>query len=176
MMVTKGPPAPTSRHILWSRFSPLPAVAGGGCSITAIRLEGVEPSLAPSAWAVGGALPGLEIIATLHDEDTARLWRWIRDAEAFAPDGRQLWRLSLAPMSGPVLRDAALAVGGGKILAIGNPLQVIAAYPAARVHKFDDTILLPGPDGPSAQVSTKAGELHSAFRDRYLRSELPESR
>jgi hypothetical protein len=25
-----------------------------------------------------------------------------------------------------------------------------------------NTILLPGPDGPSAQVSTKAGELHTS--------------
>jgi aminodeoxyfutalosine deaminase len=50
----------------------------------------------------------------------------------------------IAPMSGPLLRDAAIAIGRGKILAIGNPMQVIASYPLARVTKFDDTILLPG--------------------------------
>ncbi len=50
----------------------------------------------------------------------------------------------IAPMSGPLLRDAAMAIAGGKILAIGNPMQVIRANPNARVTKLDNTLILPG--------------------------------
>jgi glycolate oxidase FAD binding subunit len=81
--------------------APVSAVAGAGGSITALRIEGVGPSMTPSARAVGGALPGLSPVGQLDAEDTARLWRWTRDAEAFATGARQVWRLSLPPMSGP---------------------------------------------------------------------------
>ena len=86
--------------------APVAAVTEGGCSVTAIRIEGVEPSISPSAWAVAAALPGLTLIDRLDDDETARLWRWIRDAEAFAGGERQIWRLSLAPMSGPAAVSA----------------------------------------------------------------------
>jgi glycolate oxidase FAD binding subunit len=86
--------------------APIAAVAAAGGAITAIRIEGVGPSMTPSAWAVGGALSGLTMIDQLDAEDTARLWRWIRDAEAFAADARQVWRLSAPPMSGPAAVQA----------------------------------------------------------------------
>jgi glycolate oxidase FAD binding subunit len=96
---------------------PIAAIAAAGGPITALRLEGVEPSLEPSALAVAAALGGLEIIDTLQDEDTARLWRWIRDVEAFAGDARQVWRLSLAPLAGPAAVEA-----------IAREMQVEACY------------------------------------------------
>ncbi|MDR3510057.1 MAG: hypothetical protein P4L73_00350, partial [Caulobacteraceae bacterium] len=80
------------------------AAAGG--AITALRIEGVGPSMTPSAWAVGGALPGLTLADQLDAAQTARLWRWIADAAAFAGDARQVWRLSLAPMAGPAAVEA----------------------------------------------------------------------
>jgi glycolate oxidase FAD binding subunit len=79
---------------------PVAMVNEGGCAVTALRIEGVEASLTPSAWSVGGALKGAQIAGVLDDADTDRLWRFIRDVEAFAGDERQVWRLSLAPMSG----------------------------------------------------------------------------
>ncbi len=90
--------------------APVAQVAGVGGAVTAIRIEGVGPAMTPSAWSVGGALPGLTIIEQLDAETTARLWRWIRDAEAFAGDARQVWRLSLAPMAGPAAVEAIGAV------------------------------------------------------------------
>lgn len=86
--------------------APVAAVAEGGCSITAIRIEGVEPSMTPSAFAIAGALPGLTLLDPLNAEDSARLWRWIRDVEAFAGDGRQVWKLSLPPMAAPGVVEA----------------------------------------------------------------------
>jgi glycolate oxidase FAD binding subunit len=86
--------------------APVAAVAAAGGAVTALRIEGVGPAMTPSAWSVGGALSGLEMVDQLDAEATARLWRWIRDAGAFAGDGRQVWRLSLAPMSGPAAVEA----------------------------------------------------------------------
>jgi glycolate oxidase FAD binding subunit len=86
--------------------APIPAVAGFGGAVTAIRIEGVAPAMTPSAWAVCGALPDLALAHELDGEDTARLWRWVRDVEAFAGDARQVWRLSLAPMAGPAAVEA----------------------------------------------------------------------
>jgi glycolate oxidase FAD binding subunit len=86
--------------------APVAKVAAGGCSMTVLRIEGVAPALTPSAWAVGGALPGLELHGQLGPAETETLWRWIRDVGPFAGDARQVWRLALAPMAGPAAVEA----------------------------------------------------------------------
>ena len=86
--------------------APVAKVAAGGCSMTVIRIEGVAPAMTPSAWAVAGALPGLEPHGQLDADETEVLWRWIRDVGAFAGDARQVWRLALAPMAGPAAVEA----------------------------------------------------------------------
>jgi glycolate oxidase FAD binding subunit len=86
--------------------APVASVAEGGCPITAIRIEGVGPSMTPSALAIAGALAGLNLLGPLDAEDSARLWRWIRDVEAFAGDVRQVWKLSVPPMAAPGVVEA----------------------------------------------------------------------
>ena len=86
--------------------APVSAVSAAGRAITALRIEGVGPSMTPSARAVSGSLSDLTMLDTLGGEDTARLWRWIRDAEALAAGARQVWRLSVPPMSGPAAVEA----------------------------------------------------------------------
>jgi glycolate oxidase FAD binding subunit len=81
--------------------APAAAVAEAGGPVTLIRIEGVGAAMTPAAFAVAGALPGLVLGDRLDAGDTERLWRWVRDVEAFAGDARQVWRLSLAPMDGP---------------------------------------------------------------------------
>jgi glycolate oxidase FAD binding subunit len=84
---------------------PIPAVAGADHALTALRIEGVAPSIEASARAIRDALPDLDLARRLDGAGTEALWRWIRDVGAFHGDDRQVWRLSLAPMDGP----AALA-------------------------------------------------------------------
>ena len=86
--------------------APVAAVTEGGCAITAIRIEGVGPSMTPSAFAIAGALPGLTLLDPLNAEDSARLWRWVGNVEAFAGDARQVWKLSLPPMAAPGVVEA----------------------------------------------------------------------
>jgi cytosine/adenosine deaminase-related metal-dependent hydrolase len=50
----------------------------------------------------------------------------------------------VAPMDVPPLRDAAIAVGDGLVVAVGPAKQVAAAYPDARVTDLGDSIVLPG--------------------------------
>lgn len=91
--------------------APLARLASAGAGVTLLRIEGVAPALASAAAAIGRAVPGLEAGARLDGEETARLWRWVRDVEAFAADGdaRQVWRLSVAPMDGPAAVAAVRA-------------------------------------------------------------------
>jgi glycolate oxidase FAD binding subunit len=81
--------------------APVAEVSGAGGAITAIRIEGVAPAMSANARAVGDAASGLPMIGQLEASETASLWRWIRDVEAFAGDDRQVWRLSLAPTDAP---------------------------------------------------------------------------
>jgi glycolate oxidase FAD binding subunit len=82
-----------------SRFDALPNVD----ATTALRLEGVAPSVAHRSKALNALMkPYGE--RTLLDADASRaLWRSIRDVKAFAaPDtiDRPLWRISTAPGQG----------------------------------------------------------------------------
>jgi glycolate oxidase FAD binding subunit len=95
--------------------APLNAAPGG--AVTAIRVEGVAPGMAPSASAIRAALPGLAFVSELDAAASAAMWRWIRSAGAFAGDARQVWRLSLAPMSGPTA-----------VAAIGEVIEAEAFY------------------------------------------------
>ena len=76
------------------------SVAAAGRSLTALRMEGPEPSVAHRCRALRG-----DISNETDELDTAgsrRFWREIRDAAFFAavPEA-QIWRLSVPPAAGP---------------------------------------------------------------------------
>ena len=75
-----------------------------GQSITALRLEGVAPSVVPRKATLEGLLKPFGALATLDATPSAALWAAIRDVTPFAADGaagpRIVWRLSTAPMQG----------------------------------------------------------------------------
>src|SRR5690349_7251455 len=76
-------------------------------SVTALRLEGVAPSVAHRRGALEDLLKSFGALASLDEAASRALWRAIRDVVPFAADGpsgkRHVWRLSVAPTQGAAL-------------------------------------------------------------------------
>jgi glycolate oxidase FAD binding subunit len=86
-----------------ARF-PMGAAVAAGRALTALRLEGVAPSVAHRKAALQAALRPHGDTATIDDMVSRRLWMAIRDVAAFAssrtgPD-QPLWRISTTPTKG----------------------------------------------------------------------------
>jgi len=77
-----------------------------GRSVTALRLEGVAPSVAHRKGALQDLLKPFGLLSSLNETQSRAFWRAIRDVVPFAADGpsgaRHVWRLSTAPMQGAV--------------------------------------------------------------------------
>ncbi len=94
------------------------AVAAGmaelksGDAVTAIRLEGFAASVTARAKGLEAALAGIGQTHTIADEESRALWRQIGDVAPFAGagDGRDIWKLSVPPASGPAVA-ASIARG-----------------------------------------------------------------
>jgi glycolate oxidase FAD binding subunit len=72
--------------------------AEAGTAVTALRLEGVAPSVAHRMRALEGLLKPFGAIAELKEDASRKLWRGTRDVMPFVNDHRALWRISAAPM------------------------------------------------------------------------------
>jgi glycolate oxidase FAD binding subunit len=82
----------------------LPHAAGNRSALTALRLEGVPPSVAQRSRILAAVLTDFCAPQSIDDEASRALWQAIRDVEPFAAPqtaGRPLWRVSTAPMKGP---------------------------------------------------------------------------
>ncbi|MEN3384465.1 MAG: glycolate oxidase binding subunit [Hyphomicrobiales bacterium] len=90
--------------------TPLAAVmqAEAGTAVTALRLEGVAPSVEHRMQALEGLLKPFGAIAELKEEASRELWKATRDVMPFANDDRALWRISAAPMRA---HEIARAIG-----------------------------------------------------------------
>lgn len=76
-------------------------VSGGGRAITAIRVEGPEPSVAHRCEALRSLLAPLGDTEELHTANSLKLWREVRDVSYFAEDQeRHIWRISVPPTEG----------------------------------------------------------------------------
>ncbi len=84
--------------------------AEAGAALTALRLEGVPPSVEHRRRALEALLKPFGEIAVLKEEPSRALWRIVRDARPFANDDRALWRISVAPTRG---HDVVAAIGEG---------------------------------------------------------------
>jgi glycolate oxidase FAD binding subunit len=74
-----------------------------------VRIEGLEDSVAYRAGELLGLLgPGWEAVT---GEDSAALWREVRDVAPFSGRGGAVWRVSVKPSDGPVLGNALSAAG-----------------------------------------------------------------
>ncbi|RAI35060.1 FAD-binding protein, partial [Rhodoplanes roseus] len=79
-----------------------------GQAVTALRLEGVAPSVAHRRGGLLGLLADVGACADLDADTSRRLWRAIRDVTPFAARGtpetdRLVWRISTAPSRGAEL-------------------------------------------------------------------------
>jgi glycolate oxidase FAD binding subunit len=80
--------------------------AGDRRAVTALRLEGVPPSIAHRRQALDALMKPLGPVAVLEEAASLALWRRIRDVMPLAADGtgeRPLWRISTAPTKGAEL-------------------------------------------------------------------------
>ncbi len=88
-------------------------IAGSAGAVTALRLEGVPPSIAHRRQALDALMKPRGRVAMIEGTESADLWRAIRDARplsASTSEGRPLWRVSTAPTKGA---EFARLVGGG---------------------------------------------------------------
>jgi len=86
----------------------LQAEAGG--SLTALRLEGVAPSVTHRCRALEALLQPFGEIAVLEQGASREAWRVIRNVMPFTGGARALWRISVAPSRG---HEVAAAIGEG---------------------------------------------------------------
>jgi glycolate oxidase FAD binding subunit len=91
---------------------PVAAIANTRASVTALRLEGVPPSIAYRREKLADLLKPFGALATLSADESRALWRAVRDARPFA-DGssRAVWRISVPPSVGPSVGTALAAFG-----------------------------------------------------------------
>jgi glycolate oxidase FAD binding subunit len=91
--------------------APLAAsVQKAGASVTALRLEGVAPSVAHRRQALETLLKPSGAIAVMDEGPSRALWKSVRDVRPFANDTRVLWRISTAPARG---HEVVAAIGEG---------------------------------------------------------------
>ena len=94
------------------------AVAGGG-AVTALRLEGVPPSIAHRRAALMTAMKSFGEVELVDETLSRNLWRAIRDVMPFAGGAaaqEPLWRISTAPGKGAELARRVLAGADGEAL------------------------------------------------------------
>jgi glycolate oxidase FAD binding subunit len=84
-----------------ARRLPAHSVAVAGRAVTALRLEGVAPSVAHRRQLLAHLLRPFGPLGVLDGPESQALWGALRDALPFARDtSRALWRISTAPSQG----------------------------------------------------------------------------
>jgi glycolate oxidase FAD binding subunit len=121
--------------------------AEAGTALTALRLEGVAPSVAHRRRALEAALKSFGEITVLEEAASRAAWKAIRDVLAFANDDHALWRVSVAPVRGPAV---VAAIGQGEFLYDWAGGLIWAALP-------------PADDSGAARLRAAVGEGHATL-------------
>ncbi|MCK0206883.1 FAD-binding protein [Starkeya koreensis] len=137
----------------------IPAVAGAGRAVTALRLEGVKPSIVHRRGKLEEILRARGALSFLGEADSLAFWQAVRDVAPFAlPEGgsvdtaRAVWRVSAAPMAGAqigaALREAGAASfydwAGGLVwseMADGEPHTALVREAVARAGGGHATLI-----------------------------------
>lgn len=105
-------------HVPEAVAAAIPAVASAGASVTALRLEGVAPSIRHRRGKLEEMLRGRGTLSFLDAEASLAFWQAVRDVTPFArPEGadgetaKAVWRISVAPMAGPSVGAALREIG-----------------------------------------------------------------
>ena len=85
-------------------------MTGADRAVTALRVEGVAPSVAHRMRSLETLLKPFGALATLDETTSRPFWRSVRDVTPFAGDDRVVWRISAAPSRG---HEIAAAIGEG---------------------------------------------------------------
>jgi glycolate oxidase FAD binding subunit len=87
-------------------------------SVTALRLEGVAPSIAHRRRILESALKGAARLAVLGSDESRALWQKVRDVTPFAAQGpeRPVWRISTAPSRGAELGTMICRQSDGELI------------------------------------------------------------
>jgi glycolate oxidase FAD binding subunit len=91
------------------------ASISGGHAITALRLEGVTPSVAHRTGSLEALMAPFGKVARLDVGDSRTFWRAIRDVKPLVAGERPLWRISTAPTKGHAVA-AALAPARAEVI------------------------------------------------------------
>jgi glycolate oxidase FAD binding subunit len=102
--------------------------AGAGRAVTALRLEGVGPSVAHRLQGLQTLLKRFGALATLDAAASRAFWGAVRDVTPFAADDRVVWRISTAPARGP---EVAAALDGAELFYDWAGGLIWAALPAS---------------------------------------------
>ncbi|HEV3160016.1 MAG TPA: FAD-binding protein [Xanthobacteraceae bacterium] len=94
--------------------------ASARSAVTALRLEGVTPSVAQRKSLLDNLLAPFGALASLDEASSRALWRAIRDVTPFAAKGGRgdadIWRISTAPARGAEIGGTLADKAGGEIL------------------------------------------------------------
>ena len=90
-------------------------VADAGQAVTAVRVEGPGPSVEHRCRALTALLKEFGEIEELHSENSALLWREIRDVRLFDATDDQIWRLSVPPAAGANVVASLRSDIGGRV-------------------------------------------------------------
>jgi glycolate oxidase FAD binding subunit len=98
----------------------VPAVAGAGGGVTALRLEGFSPSIAHRRGALQGLMKPFGDLAIIDAPVSRVFWQAVRDVTPFARSRngieRPLWRISTAPNRGAELGAVMAKRAGAQVL------------------------------------------------------------
>ena len=94
--------------------------ASARSAVTALRLEGVAPSVTQRRSVLENLLAPFGALASLEEAQSRALWRTIRDVTPFAAKGPRggadIWRISTAPARGAEIGRALADKAGAEIL------------------------------------------------------------
>jgi glycolate oxidase FAD binding subunit len=107
MAAALGSPADVSgaAHLPGSVAPQVAGAAAAGRAVTALRLEGVAPSIAPRRAALEALLKPYGELIAVSEQASRALWKAVRDVTPFETPAAgatpPLWRISTAPSQGP---------------------------------------------------------------------------
>ena len=92
-------------HLPAAVAAPIPEIAGAGGAVTALRLEGVPPSVRHRQTMLETLMRPFGEVASIVEPASRSLWQAVRDVTPFAAgrDQHPLWRISTAPDRGAAL-------------------------------------------------------------------------
>ncbi|HEY8267755.1 MAG TPA: glycolate oxidase subunit GlcE [Xanthobacteraceae bacterium] len=96
---------------------PVAAVAKAGRAVTALRLEGIAPSIAYRRQKLEDILKPIGTLGALDAEDSRAFWRAVRDVMPFvARKERAVWRISATATAGAAIGTKLVTETGAEVL------------------------------------------------------------